>query len=332
MRTLRISVQAPTTGDAVFPVIARGDQVRVGGDPTCDVTLIGSEAAAIELTLRQANAPDRRWFVDASAGGAGARIGDRQLPPGGSAPLVDGVEIALRGYLLVVRLLSPRALQGSSPGLTGEELGRRLQETVRDTGTVERGAVAVPRRRARAPIAGAEVLVVINGPQRGRATPSLRRGQHLSVGRSSACQITLPDPRISRRHAQLGRDRRGLWVRNAGGVGGVRVNGKVSRGRRRLEMGDLIDIGGTRLEVRYGGGAAYEQIAPVPGALQGVPRRAAHGPDSILRLWARFIQELDLWEVVDPAGLALGLAGLAAGLAAVAVGLGAAVFRLGAGA
>ena len=62
------------------------------------------------------------------------------------------------------------------------------------------------------------------------------------VGRGSDCQISLNDPEISRRHAQISwRD--GHWEIRNEGRNGTRLNARLLEGPAALQFGDRIYLG-----------------------------------------------------------------------------------------
>jgi hypothetical protein len=94
-------------------------------------------------------------------------------------------------------------------------------------------------------------------PERGQAAPPpplLVTGDHrypldkpvLVLGRSSDCDIQLPDPNVSRRHAEIRRDGDGYLLLDLGSTNGSELNGqRVKRGH--LQPGDRILLGQTEL-------------------------------------------------------------------------------------
>ena len=71
-------------------------------------------------------------------------------------------------------------------------------------------------------------------------------GSRLVLGRSRDCDITLEDPNVSRRHAEL-RNEDGRWVvADLGSTNGVKVNGRRVE-RAALEPGDEVVLGLARL-------------------------------------------------------------------------------------
>jgi hypothetical protein len=64
------------------------------------------------------------------------------------------------------------------------------------------------------------------------------------VGRSRDCDVTLNDPNVSRRHAEIRADGRGGWVvEDLGSTNGVKVNGRRIAGPTPLEPGDRLVLG-----------------------------------------------------------------------------------------
>jgi Protein of unknown function (DUF3662)/FHA domain len=66
------------------------------------------------------------------------------------------------------------------------------------------------------------------------------------IGRSRDCDVTLDDPNISRRHAEVRQEDGGYWVVDLGSTNGIEVNGSRTD-RAELAEGDLIVLGRTTL-------------------------------------------------------------------------------------
>lgn len=67
------------------------------------------------------------------------------------------------------------------------------------------------------------------------------------IGRSRECDIVLEDANVSRRHAEV-RPSGGSWiVRDLGSTNGVKLNGRRIEGAERLERGDALELGTSRL-------------------------------------------------------------------------------------
>jgi hypothetical protein len=71
------------------------------------------------------------------------------------------------------------------------------------------------------------------------------------LGRSRDCDITLEDPNVSRRHAEVRHEDGAYWIVDLGSTNGVVVNGKRVD-RARLEPDDAILMGTTELRFERG--------------------------------------------------------------------------------
>ncbi len=97
------------------------------------------------------------------------------------------------------------------------------------------------------------VLAVESGPDAGasfRVDGSLERSR-LLIGHGPLCDIRLNDPKVSRRHAGLEADERGLRYTDLGSTNGSRVNG-VTVVEAFLRGGETIEMGSTVLTVHAG--------------------------------------------------------------------------------
>src|SRR3954469_15568152 len=102
--------------------------------------------------------------------------------------------------------------------------------------SVEREA----RRLDPAPRAGVKAMLV------GRGKRTVLSGNRVVIGRSRDCEITLDDPNVSRRHAEL-RNEGGAWVvADLGSTNGVKVNGHRVH-EHPLSPGDELTLGLERL-------------------------------------------------------------------------------------
>lgn len=73
----------------------------------------------------------------------------------------------------------------------------------------------------------------------------------VTLGRHSGCDVVIPDPGVSRRHAQIRRDGVAHVITDLGSTNGTIVN-EAPVTERVLEDGDRITIGNTVLEFRRG--------------------------------------------------------------------------------
>jgi Protein of unknown function (DUF3662)/FHA domain len=92
---------------------------------------------------------------------------------------------------------------------------------------------APPRPGARAMLVGADKRTVLSGSR-------------LLIGRSRDCDVTVEDPNVSRRHAEL-RNEDGRWIiTDLGSTNGIKVNGRRVE-QAALEPGDELVFGLARL-------------------------------------------------------------------------------------
>jgi len=97
-----------------------------------------------------------------------------------------------------------------------------------------------------APAGSALQLRVVGGPDSGQVI-ALTRGRHL-IGRTHEADLRLDDPDVSRRHAELVVDHRGLSIRDLGSTNGTLIGGaSVASEHRQVEVGDIVAIGSSRL-------------------------------------------------------------------------------------
>jgi Protein of unknown function (DUF3662)/FHA domain len=76
--------------------------------------------------------------------------------------------------------------------------------------------------------------------------------EKLVIGRSRECDITLDDPNVSRRHAEIRRENGAFWIVDLKSTNGVEVNGERVE-RARLNHSDTILIGKTELTFENAG-------------------------------------------------------------------------------
>ena len=126
------------------------------------------------------------------------------------------------------------------------------------TGTVARIRIGAPTGVLTGVSVGVLMLTADDGPPAevvrervtltvdGRTIP-VTTGK-LVVGRSRECDVRVDDGNVSRRHFELVQDGPTTWVvADLGSTNGTEVNGRRVSGRKRLDDGDRITIGGTEL-------------------------------------------------------------------------------------
>ena len=89
----------------------------------------------------------------------------------------------------------------------------------------------------------------------------LHPGPDLMLGRSTNAYYQLADPSVSRNHCQVLRDGDRVTLIDSGSSGGTFVNGqKISR--RDLALGDVVQIGDSRLRLQVGEYGARRGLGP----------------------------------------------------------------------
>jgi hypothetical protein len=70
--------------------------------------------------------------------------------------------------------------------------------------------------------------------------------RRMSLGRSKDCDIQVPDPNVSRKHAELVQEGAAYWIVDLDSTNGIEVNGRRQK-RAKLADGDRITLGSTEL-------------------------------------------------------------------------------------
>ena len=71
------------------------------------------------------------------------------------------------------------------------------------------------------------------------------------IGRSKDCDIQVPDPNVSRQHAEVRQEGAAYWIVDLDSTNGMEVNGRRLK-RAKLRQGDRIMLGSTELVFRRG--------------------------------------------------------------------------------
>ncbi|HVS35618.1 MAG TPA: FHA domain-containing serine/threonine-protein kinase [Gemmataceae bacterium] len=137
-------------------------------------------------------------------------------------------------------------------------------------------------------------LLAIAGPDAGKAF-ILHPGPDLMLGRSGTAYYQVSDASVSRNHCQLLREGDRVTVIDHGSSSGTHVNGqKVSR--RVLVLGDVLQVGDTRLRLQVGEYALDVALAhaanPAPAA------KPATGADQLAALTGQKISHYDVGPVL----------------------------------
>jgi predicted component of type VI protein secretion system len=134
----------------------------------------------------------------------------------------------------------------------------------------------------------------------------------ITIGRAPGAGAAwrLPDRNVSRRHARFVRSSGAVHVEDLGSLTGTWLNGERITGRRRLRVGDLVEIGDYDLVVLPDQAEAHGPGTPPPLPLTPVPAAPAQPAVAAPPAAARAAR-LRLLALAGVVGL---LAGLVAGL------------------
>lgn len=122
------------------------------------------------------------------------------------------------------------------------------------------------------------------------------RARETLVGRSEHCSIVLTHSKVSRMHAvfRLVEEGEGVEVLDLGSMNGTRVNGQRLRGARRVEHGDLVQVGGEVFEVVQDRAAASSGSLTSTGAPSTDQGQPSGGPESTLDAIEALIRSSDV--------------------------------------
>lgn len=147
------------------------------------------------------------------------------------------------GYLILLWLLVLGAVHTLRRDIFGTVV------TPRGKGRKQAGARKRESQRERhASGAGApRSLLLTGGPLVGTALPLA--SSPIIIGRSPASTLVLEDEYASSRHARLTPSEQGWWIEDLGSRNGTYVDDERLNGPRLLNLGDVVRIGQTTLEL-----------------------------------------------------------------------------------
>jgi len=111
----------------------------------------------------------------------------------------------------------------------------------RETTETSAGSDLEPKRRSEPGEKRHAAVLVIAGPRVGQMRKIDEEG--LVVGREPTCELHVPDPGVSRRHARVREDDEAVRVEDLESSNGTYVNGNEIEGPRKLEHGDKVTMG-----------------------------------------------------------------------------------------
>ena len=112
-------------------------------------------------------------------------------------------------------------------------------------------------------------IFVTEGPLKGRRFSVPADG--LRLGRSSSCEISIPDPALSRNHCLFETRDGGLWVTDLASANGTIVNDvQLGPESQLLRLGDTVCVGDSALRA-VAAGETVADPAPAPAAAPALP-------------------------------------------------------------
>ncbi len=252
----------------LYPLHKGENSVGPGGGAEVRLPELPSDCA-LEISVEEGSASIRRT-------GGNGKVSVNGRPIGGeSVPLFDGDQITIEDAALVFPLLFVGDARRNGPPMPGEL----------DPAPASAADPAIEAAATTA-IVDPELMRRQTPPQAERKTvTALRRldtnecyvieGSSFRIGRERHCDLVIPDPSVSRLHAEVTLAG-GRYVLREHGRTPTLLNDREVHGQQVLNVGDVIAIGQFRLEfVRRPAGAsdlvAAPETTPVRSAVPDAP-------------------------------------------------------------
>ena len=142
---------------------------------------------------------------------------------------------------IATRMAQPRQARGQAPPDVAPEEARGETKVYKPPVATE---AVTPADAEALGLAHAPPVLVANG------RPHKLTGR-LVIGRSRECDLTLDDPNVSRRHAEIRQEDGSWWIVDLGSTNGIEVNGRRVE-RAKLEPEDEIRLGTSELRFERG--------------------------------------------------------------------------------
>jgi pSer/pThr/pTyr-binding forkhead associated (FHA) protein len=232
---LRFRIRPPVTARAaaierVVDVDSGRPSLILGREAGADIPLPFNTVSARHARLSRAG---DGWSLADVGSANGTFLDERRLRVGEPRPLRPGQAFRLADVELVFE--GPAEASGPSP-VAPESTATLARRLVNDLfGSCRPAEVAR--------------VVVVGGPDDGRALVLAEVGRAYQVGRAAGCDLVLADDDVSREHAAFERRWDGVEVRDLGSKNGVEVDGERIAEVARLRDGQVVLVGGTRLRL-----------------------------------------------------------------------------------
>jgi hypothetical protein len=139
-------------------------------------------------------------------------------------------DLAIGEFGIATRMTQPKSSSEPAPE-AGATMIYKPKTPVQQTEAVSAEELGMER----------EVVALIANGERHEITK--RRS---TIGRSKECDVQIPDPNISRRHAELTQEGATYWVVDLDSTNGIEVDGKRTK-RAKLSDGDTFKMGSTEI-------------------------------------------------------------------------------------
>lgn len=267
--TLQVVVVGSDGREERKPLVA--GTTLIGRDPECHICLHDATVSRRHAAIEQANGQARLTDLGSANG---TTLNGIAIPPRSPVVLRDGDEIGVGSYRLVLHRVvpTPRAPGAPSPGAAV------AASAVAPPSRGEGGGSASPPSPPPSAVASAvspsrEMTSLGVGYQPPRVIVWHRGGSReypipvtgLTIGRDPANAVTIDDPQVSRRHAEIRHVHGGYEIVDLGSTYGIFQNGQRV-GRKLLADNDTFQLSDS-VRIVYRAGAALPP-PPSPAMLQ----------------------------------------------------------------
>ncbi len=184
----------------------------------------------------------------------------------GLAPLQNGDLLEIGGQHFRYDDLTPQASKS----------GRATPQNATDEGDPDTARLPALAAQPPQPAVTAGQLILSGGVGAGQVFALSKA--ILTIGRSSECDVVIPDASISRQHVQIVRQEMGWYVQDLGSRNGTAINGQRLSAPQRLEDGDTLTVGD--IPLRYlASSPSAEGVAPEEPATETLPAAAPPVPN-----------------------------------------------------
>ncbi|WP_437316914.1 FHA domain-containing protein [Sorangium sp. So ce385] len=233
-------------------------RIILGRAEGCEVRLPDTSVSPRHASIRQRGAT---YLLLDEGSENGTFLGKTRIAPRTAMPLRTGDRIRIGRVWLALRI--EPAVPKASPAAAAKELALELVAR----GLAAQGEDPTPR------------VVVVDGPDRGRALHVEAPGRPYFVGRAQDADFTLDDPDVSRRHVAITRRGDQFSVQDLGSRSGASLDGvPVPQFDTVWRPGQVLAISADRLVFEHPAAEALAEIERSP--CEPLPADAAVEPPS----------------------------------------------------